>query len=119
VLELLLYELVAAGLPVVLLLTVVDEDALPVFGTGFLWFETVLAGVLVTVGRLVAVAGFLLTDVREGDVVTRVAVALEAEADVPVETLLVATDSDLLTLLLVPTPPLVETLLVNTRSEPV
>ena len=108
--------------PAVLLLTDVDEagrvtDVPP----GFLWLETVPDDVLtVVVGLLVAFAVFLLTDVLAGVDVTRVATALPPPDEVaPDDTLLTADDSVRLTLLLVPAPLLVETLLVKTRSEPV
>ena len=108
--------------PAVLLLTDVDEagrvtDVPP----GFLWLETVPDDVLtVVVGLLVTFAVFLLTVVLVGVDVTRVATALPPPDEAaPDDTLLTADDSARLTLLLVPTPPLVETLLVKTRSEPV
>ena len=88
---------------------------------GFLWLETVPAdGLTVVVCLLVTFAVFLLTDVLVGVDVTRVATALPPPDEAaPDDTLLTVEDSVRLTLLLVPTPPLVETLLVKTRSEPV
>jgi hypothetical protein len=83
--------------------------------------ETVLpAGLAVAAGFVAVVALLRLTVVLVGVAVTRVAIALPPPDEAaPDDTLLTADDSARLTLLLVPTPPLVETLLVKTRSEPV
>lgn len=81
-----------------------DEEDLVTDVEGLRWFDTV---------------AFLLADALAGDVATRVgAVLLLVTADVfalPD----VCDELTLLTLLLVPAPALVETLLVNTRSDPV
>ena len=111
---------------VVLLLTDVADEGLDVEpDTGFLWFETVLpAGLTADAGLVAGVALLRLTAVLAGADVTLVATALlpalpPPDATPPDAALLTVDDSARLTLLLVPTPPLLETLLVNTRSEPV
>lgn len=115
-----LYEAPAAGLVVVVLVTVpVDEE--PEGAAGLRWLVAVPVG-LTAAGFLVTDVdlSFLLTDVLVGAVDTRAAVTLPL--DVPDDVLTRLADDVvllLLTLLVLDDPLLVETLLVNTRSEPV
>ena len=106
----LLYDAAACLLVVPVLpdLTVPLDVALFVVPAGLRWFDTVL---------LVA----LVTDLRSVEAVlaVRLTVVLPLDA-AAVETLLTrCSELLLLTLLLLPAPPLVETLLVNTLSDPV
>ena len=101
---------------VVLLPAEVDADGLVTLAEGFLWL---LAGVFTVAEGLPATAVPLFTAALAGAELTRVAFVRPLVAAVLVDTLLAVADPDLDTLLLVPMPPLVETRLVNTRSDPV
>ena len=110
----LLYDAPVVGLTAVLLVVLPDEVDLVVVAAGLLWFAVWRDGV--TVVLPVVDAACLLVEVLDGAVETRVAVALLLVA-VVVLTLLTDWDAVvLLTLLLVPRPPLVETLLASTLS---
>ena len=104
---------------VVLLPAEVDADGLVTLAEGFLWLLTVLAGAFTVAEGLPATAVPLFTAALAGAELTRVAFVRPLVAAVLVDTLLAVADPDLDTLLLVPMPPLVETRLVNTRSDPV
>ena len=118
--------------PDVLLLTEV-EGAVAV-GDGLRWFDTVPAGRVVVVDGvlltlavflftvavfLLTVAVFLLAAALAGVAATLVAVVLPVEAVTPVEVLLPEVPEVLRLMLLIDVPPRVDTLLVNTLSEPV
>ena len=110
----LLYDAPVVGRTAVLLVVLPDEVDLVVVAAGLLWFAVWRDGV--TVVLPVVDAACLLVEVLDGAVETRVAVALLLVA-VVVLTLLTDWDAVvLLTLLLVPRPPLVETLLASTLS---
>ena len=116
--EVLLYD-VPVGVRPAELPEMLDEGRVEV-ATGFLWLAVVVrVTVLFTV--LSAAAADCLFTVALG-LVTRVAVVLPLEAEADELTLLAVPDCDaavLLTLLVLATPPLVDTLLVKTLSEPV
>lgn len=110
----LLYDAPVVGRTAVLLVVLPDEVDLVVVAAGLLWFAVWRDGV--TVVLPVVDAACLLVEVLDGAVETRVAVALLLVA-VVVLTLLTDWDAVvLLTLLLVPRPPLVEPLLARTLS---
>lgn len=110
----LLYDAPVVGRTAVLLVVLPDEVDLVVVAAGLLWFAVWRDGV--TVVLPVVDAACLLVEVLDGVVETRVAVALLLVA-VVVLTLLTDWDAVvLLTLLLVPRPPLVEPLLARTLS---
>lgn len=110
----LLYDAPVVGRTAVLLVVLPDEVDLVVVAAGLLWFAVWRDGVIVVLP--VVDAACLLVEVLDGAVETRVAVALLLVA-VVVLTLLTDWDAVvLLTLLLVPRPPLVEPLLARTLS---
>lgn len=98
-----------------------DEGRVDV-ATGFLWLATVVrVTVLLTVLSTIE-AGCLFAAEFEDGAVTRVTVVLPLDALDDALALLVVddcADAVLLTLLVFAMPPRVDTLLVNTRSEPV
>ena len=112
----LLYDAPVVGRTAVLLVVLPDEVDLVVVAAGLLWLAVWRDGVAVVLP--VVDAACLLVEVLDGAVETRVVVALLLVA-VVVVVLTLLTDWDavvLLTLLLVPRPPLVEPLLARTLS---
>lgn len=116
----LLYGALAEEWLTVLLFT--SDEGRVALAAGFLWLATVVrVTVLLTELSTVAAACLLIVEFEDG-AVTRVAVVLPLDAAADELTLLAEPDCDdavLLTLLALATPPLVDTLLVNTLSEPV
>jgi hypothetical protein len=99
----------------VLLFTLSDETVLVVVPAGLRWFATFPVGVGVV---LVVVAVLFADAALAGAVATRFGAAVLLVTD-DVVLPLDCPELTLLTLVLLPTPPLVDTLLAKTRSDPV